>query len=561
MTRLTYFFCCFLLGTFCLAQPSGVGRHAAAGKCDASIDPAMQQIKAGSIRAHIRYLADDLLEGRATARRGHQLAAIYVASQFEALGLEPAGQNGSYFQPVPLREIRIVPEKSAVTITQNATETQLALGKDFATQGSEVKEDSRVEGGVAYVGFGVTAPERNYDDYAGVDVHGKIVAVFRGAPSAFAGNERAYYASASVKAANAAAHGAIAVLSIYLPEEQYFYYWPLPAAMRWTDPKGWPNDAAPGIGAFVLLSKNGAEQLFKNSSHPLEDVYSDLRAGHPHGFELPAMMTIHLVSRHTETASPNVVALLRGSDPALRNEYIVFSAHLDHLGMSEPGNNDTIYHGARDNASGVASILEIARAFTGLAKKPRRSIIFLASTGEEKGLIGSDYFAHFPPVEGKITANINIDIAPSLYPLRDVVGIGAEHSSMDQLFHQAAGCMQLQVTPDPWPDQLFLTRSDQYSFVKQGIPSLSIKQGLQSGDPAVDGAAIYNDWQKTRYHSTKDTFNQPWNFDATVKSAQLNLLIGYLLATQQASPAWNKGDFFGDRFGPVKPVAAKASLK
>jgi Zn-dependent M28 family amino/carboxypeptidase len=259
---------------------------------------------------------------------------------------------------------------------------------------------------------------------------------------------------------------------------------------------------------------------------------------------------IHLANRFTRVESRNVIAKLTGSDPNLANEYIVYSAHLDHLGICRPGEADPICHGASDNASGTGALLEIARAFASLPRPPRRSILFLFVTGEERGLLGSDYFAHYPtvPLEN-IVADVNIDGAPGLrFPIKDIVPQGAEHSTLSKDAEAAARRMGYTISPDPRPEEGYFTRSDQYSFVRQGVPSIKVDGGTQSADPAIDGATFAKNWTATNYHTPNDNMNHHFYFDSAAKSTALNFLIGYEVAEQSEAPAWNAGDFFGTKF-------------
>jgi Zn-dependent M28 family amino/carboxypeptidase len=251
-----------------------------------------------------------------------------------------------------------------------------------------------------------------------------------------------------------------------------------------------------------------------------------------------------------------VVAKLEGSDPALKSEYLVYSAHLDHVGIGEPVNGDKIYNGALDNASGSATLLEVARAFSTMNPRPRRSILFVLVTGEEAGLLGSDYFAHYPTVpKSSIVADLNVDEVLLLWPMQDVIAFGAEHSSLEVVIKQAAKRMNLVESPDPMPDEVVFIRSDQYSFVRQGIPSTMPSPGFKSSDPKIDPAAIFGKWEETRYHQPQDDMDQPGlDFDAAAKFARFVFLCGYLVTEDAQRPTWNKGDFFGEHYGSHSPA-------
>jgi Zn-dependent M28 family amino/carboxypeptidase len=258
------------------------------------------------------------------------------------------------------------------------------------------------------------------------------------------------------------------------------------------------------------------------------------------------------VAAQSVIQSSNIVAELKGSDPALRDQYVVYTAHVDHLGICPAIEGDNVCHGALDNASGTSTLLEIARAYASLPQPPRRSVVFAFVTGEEMGLLGSDYFAHFPTVPLKsIVANVNIDGAPGVYfPLQDVVALGAEHSTLGGEVAAAAKVMGYDVSPDPMPEEVSFIRSDQYSFVLQGVPAVDIEDGGKSTDPKINGLEVIKKWLVTRYHTPLDNMEQPIDFDAAAKGAVMNFLVGYQVAQHDRVPSWNKGDFFGTAFGP-----------
>jgi hypothetical protein len=518
-------------------------------------EAAMRSIRPEAIRGDMRFLSDDSLEGRGTGTRGHEIAAKYMAAEFEAMGLAPAGEAGTYFQTVPLRSARVDEAKTTLTLIRAGQAQNLVFRKDFVANGNPGRAESTVEAPVVYVGFGVTAPERDYDDYKGVDVHGKIVAYVYGAPD-FESALKAQYSSAVIKQANAVAHGAVGFIVLYDPriEAQYSFDHRVSALsfpqMTWLDKDNKPSDYFPELKGAAILSLQAAKKFFEGSGHTAEEVFEAAKKGKSLAFSMPVTAKIHNQSELMDVNSPNVVAKLEGSDPVLKNEYLVYSAHLDHLGIGEPVNGDKIYNGALDNASGCAILLEVARAFTKMNSRPKRSILFVAVTGEEKGLLGSDYFAHYPTVnKAGIVANVNMDEDVMLWPLRDIIAYGAEHSSLEGVAEKAAGRLKLSVSPDPAPEETIFIRSDQYSFVKQGIPAFFPVAGFKSIDPAIDPAAIFRKWEQTRYHEPQDDMQQPGlDFDQAVKYAQFVYLCGWLITQDAARPAWNAKDFFGEHY-------------
>ena len=414
---------------------------------------------------------------------------------------------------------------------------------------------------LVFVGFGVSAQDRGYDDYAGADVRNKIVVTLLGAPAKFPANVRAYYSDYLVKQRTAVAHGAIGYIETMMPEDRKRlpWEWFMPQIQMgntaWLDKDGNPHNAFPELRDYAMLSPSGTEKLFAGASESLDRVFETARAGRPQWFALPSAARAHTISTHTSADSPNIIGEVPGSDPALSNHFVVYSAHVDHLGICPPINGDNVCHGTLDNASGTASLLEIARAFAGLPKPPRRSVLFVFVTGEEMGLLGSDYFARFPTVpRSAMVADINIDGAPGLlYPMQDLIALGAEHSSLEQPVQAAAKRIGYALGPDPMPEENSFIRSDQYSFVQQGIPAVSLEDGIHSIDPKVDGLKVQKAWSETKYHTPLDNMDQVLDYDSGARAARVNFLVGYEVAQQDAVPGWNKGDFFGDEFAPRQP--------
>ncbi|HVS00565.1 MAG TPA: M28 family metallopeptidase [Thermoanaerobaculia bacterium] len=530
------------------------------------LDKALAGIRPEAIRGHMRFLADDLLEGRGAGTRGYDIAAEYVASQFEAAGLEPAGVNGTYFQPVPLRKsLAVEPECSLTLELPGKKTTTLKFGEHYVVRAESLVPDrSEVTAPVVFVGFGVTAPELGYDDYAGVDVKGKIVAMLSGAPEAFPHNQRAYYSSQRIKGENAVARGAIGIVGFSTPQDEArFPWWKMVqnvklGGMRWVNDKGVPDEAFAQLRGVATLSKSGAEALFADSPKALEQVFAGAKEGRPQSFDLPVRVTLKSVAQHTRVDSPNVAAVLRGADPKLRDEYVLYTAHLDHLGIGEPVKGDKINNGALDNASGIAAMIEAAKALSSLPRRPRRSLLFVAVTAEEKGLRGADYFAQHPTVPlKKIVADVNLDMFVMIYPVRDVVAYGAEHSSLGRVVEEAAKQVGFEVSPDPAPEETVFIRSDQFPFVRRGVPALFVTAGMKSGDPKIDGAKSHVEWRRNNYHAPQDDMSQPIDFDSGARFARLNVLIGWQIAEEEQAPRWNTGDFFGEKFGKDRMAPAR----
>lgn len=522
-------------------------------------DTASSAIRPQAIRADMQFLADDVLEGRGTGTRGHEIAAKFMAAEFEAMGLEPAGDNGTFFQNVPLRSIRPDEERTTLSIVRGGKEEALVFRQDFITLGDPGRTEVSVQGPVVYVGFGVTAPERGYDDYVGLEAKGKIVAFLYGAPPGFEPTIRAHYSAGVTKAANAAAHGAAGTILLDSAELERLYPFndrvrdlAFPS-MRWLSPQRQPNDYFPELSGSVILNMQTTARLFEGSGTTSEEIYAAASKGKPLSVPLSITIKTKIVSKHEAIQSPNVVARLPGGDPGPRDEYVVYSAHLDHLGIGEPVNGDRIYNGALDNASGSACLLEIARAYSQMIQRPRRSILFVSVTGEEEGLLGSDFFAHYPTIaKGNLIADINMDGAALLWPMEDVLARGAEHSTLAAGVREAAARMNIDVSPDPYPESVLFIRSDQYSFVKQGVPSLFLGPGYKSSNPDIKPGEIRKAYLANRYHKPQDDMNQAFDFESGARFARCAFLLGYLVAQKTAKPAWNPGDFFGEKYAKTK---------
>jgi hypothetical protein len=517
---------------------------------------ALGELRKEPFRAHMSFLADDLLEGRGTGKRGHEIAARYIAAQFEALGLKPGGNDGTYYQRVPLREITIAPDKCAISITGNGATSQLKWGEDFIMRGSEVNPDVSVEAPVVFVGYGVTTPDGRYDDYASVDVKGKIVVLFAGAPRSLPSELQAHLSAVREKLRNARGHGAVGVITLRRPQDEKRLPWPRVVigtgfpSMRWLAPNGVPGDSFPDIKVTAGLSQAASERLFQHATKSWTEVLRDAGASEPQSFSLPVTVRVREVSHHEAITSPNVIGVLPGSDQKLSREYVVYTAHVDHLGIGKPINGDSIYNGAADDASGTAALLVIAKAFTSLPHPPARSIMFIGATAEEKGLLGSDYFAHFPTVPiQSIVADINMDGASLFYTFSDIVPLGAADSTLDAVVQRNAARLGLKVSPDPEPDQHYFVRADQYSFVRQGVPSVFITEGEEARDPKFNVKKFNEEWIATRYHAPSDDMSQPMDLDASVEFMQVDFLVGYDIAQDPQRPMWKAGDFFGENFG------------
>lgn len=519
-------------------------------------------------RAHVEFLADDLLEGRDTGSRGYDIAAKYVASQFAMNGALPMGdrkpEGRSYLQVIPFRSSLLDQSSPVFEIRDRAGKVERwTFAEDYYASSNYYTPDATLTAPLVYVGYGIVAPRFGIDDYAGLDAKGKIVVMLTGAPTSLPGEEAAHYSSGLLKRETALAAGAVGIISLQTPASEAVFpfvlgkqYLGLPR-LTWLDQAGQPRRFDPRISQGVSLSLKAAERLLGHANATLADLVAAADEKKP-----PARLDFGLTVRIEHKAilkdvtSSNVVAVIPGSDPKLKDEYVVYMAHLDHIGLAvhpglKPG-DDRINNGAIDNATGVATLLEMARIFAA-GERPKRSILLLAVTGEEKGLIGSDYFAMFPTVErSQLAAVINLDMPILLFDFRDLVAFGIEHSTMDGPTRRAVEKRGLSLTPDPWPNQRIFTRSDQYSFVRQGIPSIFLTLGIHSFQKDGEGQIAFNTFMQKYYHRPTDEITLPIRWDAALRFVQVNVDIGREVANAPERPQWRPGNFFADTFGAVK---------
>jgi hypothetical protein len=528
---------------------------AAAGR--GGLAAALATVSGARFRADVEFLADDLLEGREAGTRGYDLAARYVATELEKLGLQPAGAAGTFYQEVPLVESRLLDGR--LSLERSGQREELRMREDFLMRGDLRRTEARVSGPVVFVGYGVSAPALGHDDYADVDVRGKIVAVLPDAPERFSSEERAYFGPRGLKVREAARHGAVGFLSLYTPDSEARYPWERLAARTdldattWLHPDGAPDGAPEALEGRALVSPHGVEKLFASAPMPFDQALAAARAEKGGALDLRVDATLESRSEHRRFSSANVIGRLPGVDPSLAATHVVLSAHLDHEGIGRPLNGDTIYNGAYDNASGAAVVLEAARALASAAPALRRSILFVFVTAEEKGLLGSAYFAAHPTVRaGSLVADVNVDMPLFLYPVADVVAFGAESSSLQDVAREAAAGEGLDLDPDPLPEEHFFVRSDQYSFVKQGVPALFLMTGFRSSDPRVNGDAVFREFLRRYYHTPADDLSRPMDLASAARFIRATVRIGWTLARADERPRWRAGSFYARTFASAR---------
>jgi hypothetical protein len=492
-------------------------------------------------RAHVEFLASDLMDGRETGSRGYDLAASYVASRFLSLGLKPAGVGGGWYQPVPF-----------VEATPSAPPTVRIGGRAFdpaknvAVGPSTLAPAQELTTGAVFVGYGLDAPRLGLNDYRGLDVRGKYVVALSGFPKGLASDIGAHLNS--LKARTAQEHGALGVITVRTLQEakrrgfDYSVRAASEPAIGWAEAGGQPFALAPGIRVTATFDTPAAETLFAGAPRPLAQILAeaDRAGGKPKGFALKPEVAISRRSIQRRFTSPNVLAVLPGSDPALASEHVLLMAHLDHIGADPALKGDTIFNGAMDNATGIATMLEVARAFAESGVRPKRSILFAAVTAEEEGLLGAEYLAKHPVVApGRMVGVVNLDMPVLLYDFQDVIAFGANHSTLGPAVARAAAQAGVALATDPLPEEGLFTRSDHYKFVREGVPSVFLMTGFAGG-----GEKAFRDFLATHYHKVSDDLTQPIDWRAGAKFARINYLIAREIADAPQAPQWNPDSFF-----------------
>lgn len=519
----------------------------------APTNPQPDSLAAERVRAHVEFLANDLLEGRDTGSRGHQIAASYVASEFRELGLKPGGTNGSWFVDVPFRRATLA-APPAIALKMNGKTSQLAAGKDAAVRPSVTRRDLDISAPLVFVGHGVRDPRLGIDDYAGLDVRGKIVVALSNPVQGIPTDVAAHLLSVQPQVAGE--QGAVGIIQLddsATIASQLQRYSSRPV-IDWVDAQGQSSRTNAALG--IVLSSELSERIFEKAPKPLRTIRAEVATGKKiRGFALPASLTIAAKSNWEDFKSPEVVAVLPGADPRLASEHVVLMGHLDHLGLkkdAKPG-EDAVYNGALDNAAGVATMLEAAREFVDSGKPARRSVMFIANTGEEFGLLGASYFSTHPTVPAdQIVGLVDLDMPLLLYDFTDVVAFGSEHSTTARAVAAAGASMKVSVSPDPMPQETLFVRSDHYPFVQRGVPAVFLMTGYANGGQQA--------WQKFlagTYHSVKDDLGQPIRWEAGARFAELNYRIARNMADADQRPMWYAGDYFGETFAPSQPKAKR----
>ena len=507
-------------------------------------------ISGDRIRADVKYLASDALEGRGVGTKGEVLATEYIAAQLKAAGVSPGGDEGTYFQRVPLVGCTTLPS-STLRISGRNGETTLEFARDYVGTARSQQPKNDFDAEAIFVGHGISAPEFSWDDYKGVDLHGKALVFFTNEPPSsdpafFSGPALTYYGRWTYKFEEAARRGAVAALILHTTPTAG-YGW---AVLSGTGAKETPELKLPpgtnGLKLAAWISQEAGAKLVAGTGKTLDQLLALANQKSFRPIDLGLHVVGHINIKVREIESRNVIGRVDGSDSQLRSQVVMYSAHWDHLGISTPVNGDKIYNGAVDNATGCGVVLEIARAWAASREKPKRSALFLLVTAEEAGLLGSEYYGRHPEVPtGQTALDINYD---ALYPFgrtRDVSVTGAERTTLWPMVQRDAQGMHLTIEPDPEPGQGHYYRSDQFSFARAGVPAFSISQGTDYiGKPADFGKTVFEQYNNEHYHRPSDEYHADWDFAGMVQMAEFGFKVGTDAANRPKLPTWNRGDEF-----------------
>jgi len=511
---------------------------------------AQDAITGENIRAHIRFLASDLLEGRGVGTRGGELATNYIASQLAIAGAKPAGDNGTYFQKVELVGVEPQPD-AQLGATSAKGNVFFNWSTGFVGNSMQQKARTEFDAEAVFAGHGITAPEFDWNDYKGADLKGKVAVLFTNEPPSddpkfFGGRALTYYGRWTYKYEEVFRQGAIACVLIHTTPTAGYGWEVVKSSWGKEDPQ---VKLAPGAAALAFagwVSRDAGEKLLALAGHTVDDL---LKKADQRGFQpIPLGIRIRGVmpTKVRQIQAANVAAIVPGSDPALSKEAVVFSAHWDHLGIGDPVNGDKIYNGAVDNASGCGVLIEIARAWAALRNRPKRTAIFIAVTAEESGLRGAEVYAAHPVIPaGKTALNLNFD---SFFPfgrVKDVVVNGAERTTVFPIVQQVARRFNLSIKPDPRPEQGHFYRSDHFAFARAGVPAFSINMGDEYiGKDETAGAQLAFEYNAKNYHQPSDEYKESWDMGGLEQMARFGFTVGLTVANNPAMPTWRAGDEF-----------------
>jgi Peptidase family M28/PA domain len=555
MRNFQWVFCCALLafsGSQLCAQTGAVHRSSTVSypHLSSAAYGAMETINPEHIRAHVRFLADDLLEGRGTGQRGGDLAAEYIATQFSLYGLKPAGDNGNYLQKVPMVGITPAAETTFALAPSDGASVPLKHLDEYVAYDQTQQPQSDIDAPIVFVGYGISAPEYQWDDYKGVDVKGKVLLMLVNEPPSkdkkfFNGPALTYYGRWTYKYEEAARRGAVAAILIHRTD-MASYGWEVVRNSNSGEKAYLKLDGTPKLQAAAWVQLDVAKKIASSAGSDMDHLIADAQTPEFKPVPFNVQLKAHMVSKVRPFESNNVVGVLQGSDAKLRDEGVLYTAHYDHLGMRADMPGDNIYNGANDNATGCGILLELARVYGQSVEKPRRSIYFAAVTAEEQGLLGSEYLGKHPPIPaGRIALDLNYDDVPPLGSPEEVEVSGAERTTFYPSVEATAREFRLTIRPDAHPEAGHYYRSDHFSLARVGIPAFSINEGIKyKGHDEAWGLQQDEDYNRNHYHQPSDEYKPEMNFTGDAAMARFGFILGWQAATQPKLVGWQSGDEF-----------------
>ena len=511
---------------------------------------AMQKIDPLRIREHVRFLSHDLLEGRGTGQRGGDIAAEYMATQFALMGLKPAGENGTYMQKVPMVGVTTLSETTFALVPQRGDARQLKFLDEYVGIDQTQQPKSSVDADIVYVGYGIEAPEYQWNDYKGVDVRGKVLLMLVNEPDSndakfFKGRALTYYGRWTYKYEEAARKGAVGVILVH-KTDMASYPWEVVRNSNSGEKSYLKLDGTPKLKVASWVQLDIAKKLVAGAGMDLDKLMVDARSSDFKPVALPVKLKAEMVSKIRPFESNNVIGMLPGADAGLKGEAILYTAHYDHLGIRPDQPGDNIYNGANDNATGCGILLEIANAFTQSVQKPRRSLLFAAVTAEEQGLLGSEYLGKHPPIPaGKISLDLNFDDIPPLGAPQEVEVSGSERTTFFPIVHALSMEFRLNIRPDAHPEAGYYYRSDHFSLARVGIPAFSVSPGAKyKGHDEAWGLKQAEQYTEKHYHQPSDEFDPKADFTADAVMARFGFALGWQAASLAKVVGWQKGDEF-----------------
>jgi Zn-dependent M28 family amino/carboxypeptidase len=547
--RISVFAAAVLLAAAVSAQDKASRKGGAPRRLPGNAIAALQNIRPENIESHVRFLSHDLLEGRGTGQRGGDIAAQYIAAQFALYGLKPAGDNGTYMQKVPMVGITPGADTRFSLVPAKGQPIDLKVLDDYVAYDQTQQPESAIDAEIIYVGYGIEAPEYNWDDYKGVDVKGKVLLMLVNQPSddpkLFHGKALTYYGRWTYKYEQAARKGAVGAILIH-KAEMASYGWEVVRNSNSGEKSYLKLDGTPKLKAAAWIQLGVAKNLASAAGMDLDKMMSDARSRDFKPVPLHVRFTARMSSKIRPFESNNVIAVLPGADSKLKDEAVMYTAHYDHLGVRPDMPGDNIYNGAMDNATGCGILMELARAYAQAKQKPRRSILFASVTAEEQGLLGSEYLGKHPPIPaGKISLDLNFDDVKPLGAPQEVQVAGAERTSFYPVVQAMATEFRFIIRPDARPEAGHYYRSDHFSLARVGIPAFSINEGMKfKGHDEAWGLALDADYTKNHYHQPSDEYHPGQDYTSDAAMARFGFALGWEAANQSNQVGWKKGDEF-----------------